>query len=522
MLTTNAGAITGLKDPTDNANRGPSAMSNKGSCLASDIAALMNDLAANNNHTIPLATYPISKEVYPLLGSTFTQVQVGESECSIEAFASQPYYKLTFTYINASGGCETITCLCVAPKIANTFEAVVSGSGCAIRSITTGMGSYAKELDCLNNIVTRNYTTIKDVISSSTTVFKAFSNYDEATYTSKSNLYAPGKKGVWNPSLAYYYKDERVNQPLPTDVKLSHDGVYKGKNADPLQNEFYMFNWKPSLTFPIPSNWVQSAQTSRFNEHSNPVETLDILGLYAGVVYDYNGQLPIIQGKNAKQKELFFESFEEAAPANPALLRYTLSGTAVTTTDAQHIAHTGKKSFQVTSGGIRINKFIPQLKNYTISLWMSQNIQPATYANTTTDANKNVGVQIECYGVSNNFLGISELIPPSGNVIEKWQRIEGSFEPVLNTAKIVVKFNLPSGGSLPYYFDDIRIFPSDASVNTSVYDVTNYRVSAVLDDNNFATIYNYDGEGNLFMTKKETAKGIKTIQETRGHLKEKQ
>ena len=40
-----------------------------------------------------------------------------------------------------------------------------------------------------------------------------------------------------------------------------------------------------------------------------------------------------------------------------------------------------------------------------------------------------------------------------------------------------------------------------------------------MDQNNFATFYQYDEEGNLFLVKKETERGIKTIQETRQYVK---
>jgi hypothetical protein len=41
---------------------------------------------------------------------------------------------------------------------------------------------------------------------------------------------------------------------------------------------------------------------------------------------------------------------------------------------------------------------------------------------------------------------------------------------------------------------------------------------AELDENNYATFYEYDDEGTLTRVKKETEKGIKTIRETRSAL----
>ena len=38
---------------------------------------------------------------------------------------------------------------------------------------------------------------------------------------------------------------------------------------------------------------------------------------------------------------------------------------------------------------------------------------------------------------------------------------------------------------------------------------------AELDENNYSTFYEYDNEGGLIRVKKETEKGVYTIQETR-------
>jgi len=46
-----------------------------------------------------------------------------------------------------------------------------------------------------------------------------------------------------------------------------------------------------------------------------------------------------------------------------------------------------------------------------------------------------------------------------------------------------------------------------------VYDQATFRVSAILDEDNFGTFFYYDVQGNLYLTKKETKEGIKTITE---------
>ena len=58
------------------------------------------------------------------------------------------------------------------------------------------------------------------------------------------------------------------------------------------------------------------------------------------------------------------------------------------------------------------------------------------------------------------------------------------------------------------YFDDIRVSPFNSNLKSFVYDPETQRLMAELDENNYATFYHYDEEGNLFLVKKETVKGI--------------
>lgn len=65
------------------------------------------------------------------------------------------------------------------------------------------------------------------------------------------------------------------------------------------------------------------------------------------------------------------------------------------------------------------------------------------------------------------------------------------------------------------YFDDVRIFPEKGSMKCYVYDPKDLRFVAELDERHYATFYEYDNEGKLARVKKETERGIMTIQETR-------
>lgn len=89
--------------------------------------------------------------------------------------------------------------------------------------------------------------------------------------------------------------------------------------------------------------------------------------------------------------------------------------------------------------------------------------------------------------------------------IDGWVLYRGNFEVDANQDIIIV---LPSG-----HYDDFRIYPSAANVKTYVYHPWKAYLMAVLDENNFATYYEYNHKNQLVRLKKETEKGILTLTE---------
>lgn len=104
---------------------------------------------------------------------------------------------------------------------------------------------------------------------------------------------------------------------------------------------------------------------------------------------------------------------------------------------------------------------------------------------------------------------------PTGEIIDGWQRIVGKFTMPIGVNQMNVK--LVAHSTVDTYFDDIRIHPFNGSMKSYVYDGETFWLTSELDDNNYATFYEYDEEGGLVRIKKETARGIVTIQETRSN-----
>lgn len=151
-----------------------------------------------------------------------------------------------------------------------------------------------------------------------------------------------------------------------------------------------------------------------------------------------------------------------------------------------------------------IPKFQPIENKYVVSAWVREV--------------KNTGNSNGALNYSSQLKVTSGVLPsvtftPSGQIIDGWQRIEG----VITTNSVGnLKMELiVTDNTITAYYDDIRVFPYDGSMVTYVYDPATLRLAAELDERNYAKIYEYDEEGKLIRVKKETEKGIMTIQENR-------
>ena len=156
-----------------------------------------------------------------------------------------------------------------------------------------------------------------------------------------------------------------------------------------------------------------------------------------------------------------------------------------------------------------IGSFAPIPGNsYVISAWVKEKVA-ALDVQTTTYTNAKIKVSLL---LGTNIVGSPVLISPSGLIIDGWQKIEQKFD-IPTSGVTSLKLDLQSTAEAN--FDDIRVFPFNASMKSYVYDPTTMRLMAELDERNYATFYEYDEEGKLIRVKKETEKGIMTIKESR-------
>jgi len=145
-------------------------------------------------------------------------------------------------------------------------------------------------------------------------------------------------------------------------------------------------------------------------------------------------------------------------------------------------------------------------KRYLLSAWVREPLRDVTHTFLNT------GIRI----TYNDGDSAMALFRPSGPIIDGWQRIEQSFTIPAYAYNIQVELVNESEGN-DAFFDDIRIHPFQSNMKSFVYDPSTQLLVAELDENNYATYYEYDDEGILIRVKKETERGIMTIKESRNN-----
>ena len=180
------------------------------------------------------------------------------------------------------------------------------------------------------------------------------------------------------------------------------------------------------------------------------------------------------------------------------------------TLDYANVGHTGTKSLEVSGQKSYKQHFLKLTQNnkYFLTAWVAVN--PANSYYNEPVLQTNLGIDILFEDESNNTL-FSESFEPTGPIIEGWQQIEGVIDVSAEFDHFVIRFD--SGDATTAFFDDLRLFPLAGNMQSYVYD-EKLRVTATLDENNFATYYSYDAEGKVYQVRKETARGIRTIQES--------
>lgn len=388
----------------------------------------------------------------------------------------------------------------------------------------------------------------------------ASGNSDSCKYSLPNvfNPYTTGALDLWLPYQQKAFITDRNYNYIADTTFTRKDGVYK--------------NFQPYWTFetsgPISENkinrWVNASTITRINRRAQPLEAIDALGNTSAELYGYGQNFVTASSSYAHTRDLASDNFEEyPATVNScgetdhfsfnigsyeymsaAYLSPLDKDTPATRYDypliSKHFAHTGTQSLFIPHGQVRtvkrfidstivikttgasgysdpyisstVERFKPEPgKKYLVSAWVKGREDNA-HGLSSFDS---------CYlrvkTTDNNVTQLDAVFKASGPIIEGWQRIEGSF--TIPAGAEYISVSAENSGRYRAYIDDVRIHPYESNMKTFVYHPTLLKVMAILDENNFASFYEYDREGKLIRIKKETVKGIMTIQESRNGIK---
>jgi len=366
------------------------------------------------------------------------------------------------------------------------------------------------------------------------------------------NPYLYGMAGNWRPAKAYTYYATRKETDPAQETDIRTNGTFNGfapfwaiqSNKLAKQND-------------DGTKWVWNAATTLFNKKGFEVENKDPLGRYNAGLYGYDNALPVAVIQNSHYREAAFEGFEDYGFTVDPCDTVCAPGRNFDFSDyKQHLDslehHTGRYSLKVTPetpAGISANLVAADTDAFDVTV--TKTTDPCTGTTQllkSINANENTvlppfsplsgksvlvsawvkevqNCSVSAYTATQIGIVVKQgsttvqsiIARPKGNIIEGWQRIEEVV--ILPAGATLLSINLQATGTnVTAYFDDVRVHPYNANMRSFVYSSVNLRLMAELDENNYATFYEYDDDGTLIRLKKETERGIKTIKETRTAL----
>ncbi len=352
----------------------------------------------------------------------------------------------------------------------------------------------------------------------------------------KINPYSTGLKGNWKPKRSYSYMSQRT-RPLNEDATAIYE-----QGAFSTWKSFWEFDetdgdkFKKATTTP---NWTWPNEVTLRDNRGNELEDRDTLNRYSAALYTYDNNFNTAVASNSRYQQVANDHFEDYGFDNdqsaPCFLDHWSfknpedGGSGDTTSFESHTGRfsmevdaeaslTVKRQFDTTlyrkaierneaghyilNQGDCLKQFSPLEGQYIISGWL----KPSELC---------LHRQIDA-GVTLDNDGSTLYLQPKGPFIEGWQRFEGVFS--VGASQPSIDVSLTNNEAFSMYFDDVRIHPVKSNMKSFVYDSATLRLMATLDENNYATFYEYDAEGKLIRIKRETERGIITVKENRQEL----
>lgn len=284
--------------------------------------------------------------------------------------------------------------------------------------------------------------------------------------------YELGKRGKWRPKDFYTWKSSVYSV---FDASSPMRGNYENGYA----SSFTGFPYGSSPAAP----WTRISTVNAYDTNGLAIAETDALNVPSTATFTREEMLPSMIARNAQKGTIFFNGFEPYDEIDP-------SGVVSLTS-----AHTGRRSLdlgtsEVPLATMQVNNLTGQ-KGIVMQYWVkSTDPNPVTV---TIDGTVRTSTKVAHAGEWALFQ-----VTLSHTVVHAF--------PLL-TYPVTIKSN---GGTVAV--DDVRIQPETSEATCYVYD-SGLRLIAQFDDRHFASLYQYTPEGRLAYRKRETERGIMTVEE---------
>lgn len=378
-----------------------------------------------------------------------------------------------------------------------------------------------QEIRSLENPIDNNElrATYNKVISSTARTFTDAAMPTNLLPSSYFNPYVTGEKGNYRPHQTYAPHAKRTYPGTMADRDKGMYSINSYWSFPPNFNDEY---WG-RMTGAAGSAWKVQHMVWEYSPWGTALSYRDATDVFHSNILGYGNRVPIATVTNCYQSNSLYENFEDYKE----LIRYQNSPLV--------FYGNGLKEYIKTNGGATLNgshvKIVAGGHTGSYALQTVQNISvsiPADYAQSSivmapfyfeseqrhvvscwqkvTDNNIPPTCALSITGTAANCT-----LYPKTQIIDGWVLYEGTtLLGTQGTTAIAINANAT--------IDDLRIYKTTSNMKSYVYDPVFLRLTASLDENNMATIYEYSDDGKLTRVKKETEKGILTLKESRESL----
>jgi hypothetical protein len=299
-------------------------------------------------------------------------------------------------------------------------------------------------------------------------------DYSNSFY-GQSDIGAYQTTPIWRPFRTYSWTGtEQLLEDGTHDWSVYNNDLFNawGANQSPANNSY----------------WQKDMEITKYNEYSKVLEATDINNQYASSRMDRQNRFITASASNTKYDEMTYSGAEDFA-GNADVENGVSRGEGTPSSD---FAHTGSYSLKVdpTKKGfiytLEGNTLDPT-KKYWTSVWVylpgvtEDNLSDAKLYykvnGTTVDASP-----IITHKANNKFLITLKVTPNGNNSIE---------------------IGCLNNSSRAIYFDDFRVHPLGATMNSYVFNKVTNELIAILNNDNLYTRFVYDDAGRLTKTYQE-------------------